>query len=301
MAKRWIFTVLLVIIGISYSCMGLKPIGMFASLQEQDAQTETEASSDTTETVENSQDGKIGVQVRSILNKVTPKKIQVSLTEKSNQILQAWTAQQSVHGVINVLQTADYGTLSVKPGEALAPYDSTHKVISFLYLIALWVIVFGKTVLSVSVPVICLVIVPIIIIINIIAIWKSNDKKGLHRIVIAAIITTLIVTVAVPVIMKISILADDYIFTKNVNEILALLEDSEKSAGGIYTDLQSGRKSNAVIQGHITFARKISNTTIKDSFYYLFIFVILYVLIPVFASIGLYKLSKFISRKILKK
>ena len=299
MAKRWIFTVLLVIVGIFYSCMGIKPAGVFASLQEQDAQTGTEASSGTAAGAGSSQGG-FGAQVKSILNKITPKNLQVSLTEKSNQVLKAWTAQQSVHGTINVLQTADYGALSVKPGEVLAPYDSTHKVISFLYLVALWVIVFGKTLLSFSVPVICLVIVPIIIIINIAALWKSGDKKGLHRILIAALVTTLIITAAVPAIMKISVLADDYIFNKNVNEILTSLEESEKGAGRINADLRSGKKSNAVIQGHITFTRRLSNTTIKDSFSYLLIFTILYVLVPVFASIGLCKLSKLISKKILR-
>jgi hypothetical protein len=284
--------------------MAVKPAGMFASLQDQDAKTETDAGSGAagrTGKAGSSQGGKLGEQIKSILGKITPKKIQISLTEKSNQVLKAWAAQQSVHGVINVLQTADHGALSVKPGEVLAPYNSNHKVISFLYLVALWVIVFGKTLLSFSVPVICLVIVPIIMIINIAALWKSGDKKGMHRIVIAAVVTTLIITIAVPVIMKISILADDYVFSKNVNEILTSLEESEKSAGRIHADLRGGKRSSAVIQGHITFARRLSNTVIKDSFSYLLVFTIIYILIPIFSGIGLYRLSKFISKKILGK
>jgi len=300
MAKRWIFTILLVLIGIFYSCMGLKPAGVFASLQEQETEAQAESSSGTGGRGRSSGGGTFGSQVKAIFSKISPKRIQLSLTEKSDQVLKAWTAQQSVHGVINVLQTADTGNLSVKPGEGLAPYNSTHKVISFLYLTALWVIIFGKTIVSFSVPVICLVIIPFIIIINIIALWKSKDKKNTHRILIAAIVTTLIISIAVPVIMKVSILVDDYVFAKTVNEITVSLEESEKGAGRIDADLRSGRRSNTAIQNHITVTKRLSNTVIKDSFAYLLIFTIIFILIPVFSGIGLYKLTKFSSRKILK-
>lgn len=296
MVKRIICTVILVIIGVFYSCMSVKPVGPFATLQEQDvqAQTGTVGSGGKTGSQE-------GGKLRALLDKLIPKRIQLSLTEKSNQILKAWTGQQSVHGVINVLQTADFGALSVKPGESLAPYDRTHKIFSFMFMIALGVIVFGKTLLSISIPVVCAVLIPIFIIYNIVALWKTKDVKGAHRIVIAAFVTSILITFAVPVVLKVSILLDDIVFSKHVNEIVVSLEDSQKSAGRIDADLRSGRRSSAAIQNHIVNTKKLSNTVVNDSFSYLLVFAILYILIPVFSGIGLYKFTRFLSKKILKK
>ena len=342
MAKRIVFTIILVIIVILYSCMALRPPGFVASLQDQDNTTAVQTrisnsgssgvvgvvgssnvtgiavssnaadSSSVSGSAGNSNINNENIEeniedaeekekfFKNVLTKINPKSIQLSLTEKSDQIFTVWEDQKSVHGVINVLQSAEAGNLSVKPGESLSPYNKTNNIVSGIFLFTLGIMVFLKTLLSLSVPVVFLVIIPIIIVINIVTLWKSK-VKGVHRVLIAAIVTSLIVSFAGPVVIKISILADDYIFSKNVNEIVASLEESASHADSIDVDLRSGRRNPAAIQNHITSIKSLSNNVVKDAFTYLLLFTIIFILIPVFSGIGLFKLTRLTSRKIMGK
>ncbi len=279
MVKRIIFTVLLIIVGISSFYIGLKPFGPILAWQD-NSRTETQTESK------------------------TGKSIQKSLTEKSEQILTVWAALRSVYGAVNVLQSAEARVVfvAVEPLESLSPFDKTLNRISNLFLFAYGVLVFEKILLSIFISIAFFILIPICVIVSISAIWKNKNavsqpnSKGTfpaHRIAIAAVLISLVIVFSLPVSLGVSTLLEEKILSDNVNNLVFSMGESEKAALKMENELRGLRRIGVTITEYILTAKNISNAAIKDTINYLMFFMLSNILIPALAFFGLYKITKY--------
>jgi len=286
MVKRIIFTALLVIIGVSSFYIGLKPFGPILAWQDRNNRTETETESK------------------------TGKSIQESLTGKSEQILTVWAALRSVYGAVNVLQSAEARVVfvAVEPLESLSPFDKTLNRISNLFLFAYGVLVFEKIFLSVFVSIAFFILIPVCVIVSISAIWKNknmapspNMKSGFqaHRIAIVSVLISLVVVFSLPVSLGVSTLLEEKILSDNVDNLVSSMEENEKAALKMESELRGLRRIGVTITDYILTAKKICNAVIKDTINYLMFFMISNILIPALAFFGLYKITKYSAKMIL--
>lgn len=286
MVKRIIFTALLIIIGVSSFYIGLKPFGPVLAWQDRNSETETETESK------------------------TGKSIQKSLTGKSEQILTVWAAVRSVYGAVNVLQSAEAKVVfvAVEPLESLAPFDKTLNRLSNLFLFAYSVLIFEKILLSVFISIAFFILIPVCVIVSISAIWKNknalsqsslNSVSRAHRIVIAAVLISLVIVFSLPVTLGVSVLLEEKILSDNVSSLVSSMDENEKNALKMESELRGLRRIGVTITNYILTAKNICNAVIKDTINYLMFFMISNILIPVLAIFGLYKITKYSVKMIL--
>jgi hypothetical protein len=271
MVKKIVFSILLILIGASSFYFGLRPLGPFISWQDQNSETE--------------------------------KGIQKSLTEKSEQILTVWIALKSVHGAVNVLQSADTGTIftSVEPLEILAPFDKNFSRISGLLLFALGFITFEKLLLAISVSVIFMIVIPVFIIFSVIKIWKNKDVKGIHRAAIVTVLISLVLPFVLPVSLGLSTIIEERLLANNVNDIISSVEYNEENAETMESELRGLRRVGITIMDYVSTARDICNEIFKDIVNFLILFFMAYIFIPIITIIGIYKIVRHSSKMILGK
>jgi len=271
MVKRIIFTIVLIIIGLSSFYIGLNPFGLLAAWQDQNSETE--------------------------------KGIQKSLSVKSEQVFEVWSDIKSIHGAVNVLQSTEVSSIYpvADPLEILVPLEKTLGRISVLFLVVLKILIFEKILLAISIPIVLMIVIPICILISVSIIWKNKDKKEPHRITISSFLISVVILFAIPGSLLLSTLVEDKILSNNVNGIVSSISENEENAAAMESELRGLRRVSVTIMNYVTSARDICNAVINDMVKFLVIFLMINILLPVFAVLGIYKITKYYSKMILAK
>jgi hypothetical protein len=298
MTKRIIFTGILALFGVSSFIIGLKPFGLMAAWQGKAKKTETEITEEAKPEVK--------VEKEEIVVEEKPKvdkSIQKLLTNKSEQILEVWSALKTVRSAVNVLQSVDAKAVFVvtNPVESIAPFDKMLNSLSRLFLFAYGVIVFEKTFLAISVSLIFMILIPLCVLITISIIWKNKDKKEPHKIVIVSVLISLVVLFAVPVSLKISAIIEEKALSENINSLVSSINENRENAVKLESELRALRRVATTIMNNVSNAKVICDTAIKDMNNYLMIFMIIHVLIPLLVVFGLYKITRFSIKMVMAK
>jgi len=304
MKKQIIFTAVLALFGISSFVIGLKPFGIIAAWQEKAKKTETEITKETE--VKKEVKPEVKVEKEEKAEEVKPKEdksIQKSLTNKSEQILEVWSALKTIRGTVNVLQSVDAKIIFVvtNPVESLAPFDKILNNISNLLQFAYGVLIFEKTFLAISITLIFMILIPLCVLITISILWRNKDKKEPYRIVIVSVLISIVVLFATPISLKLSAIIEEKALSENVNGIISSINENKENAVKLENELRGLRRVSAAIVNNVTKTKEISDTAIKDMINYFIFFVIIYILTPVLAVIGLYKITRFSAKIILKR
>jgi hypothetical protein len=302
MIKQYILIFLLIIICVFSIYIGLKPFGPIAAWQNTGDKAEAveEPAAKKAETkAEDDED--CDKKKKSV--SISWKSIHQSLNEKTDQFMKVWGTQKSVQGNVNILYTTDVRAVypAANPLEILAPTNTMLNKISTLFRWALTVLIFEKTLLAVSVPIVFLILIPICILISIYRLWAYRDKKNLHKIVIVSALICVIVSLAVPISLKMSTFVDEKVLSGSVNKVISSTEETEENAKKFNSDLRRFRRTEASINSYLSTSNDLSNAAVKDSINYLVIFLLVYILIPVLIFIVLYKLTRFSIKQIMKK
>jgi len=300
MIKQIIFTVLLTAVCVCSFYAGLKPFGPLSAWQGQNGKPETKTEEKISAKTQNEKKDEAEIKKSNAANW---KSIHESLGEKTDQLMKTWGILKSVNGTVNILYTTDVKAVYplANPLEALSPVNNTLNRISNLFRWALSSLIFEKIFLIISVSIVFLALIPICTLISIFQIWAYRDKKALHKIVIVSILICLVVSIAVPASLKLSVIFDEKILSKNVNNIVSSMEEIEKNAGNLNSELRRFRRTEASINSYLSTSRELSEAVIKDSTAYLVIFLMINLLIPVLIIVVLYKVTRFSIKKILKK
>jgi hypothetical protein len=234
------------------------------------------------------------------------KGVQKSLNKKSHQILDIWTTVKAMNGVINVLQSAQvrgnyFIEASVNPIEFLAPIDSIFKKISGMFLGAYSVIVFQKMLLSLSGFLIFILIIPICALVTIVILWTYKDKSKIHKIVIASILITLIIPFAIPFSIDTSSLLGNKILAKNINTLVATIEENGKTAIAMENDIVRSRRTGNSIINYMDRVKTLSETIIENAINYYIIFLFIFVVIPILTLLVIFFLTRYVVGLILGK
>jgi hypothetical protein len=300
MIKRILFTFLLLIICVFSFYTGLKPFGPLAAWQDQNEKpqvTEAETTAKASAKTEGDEDGEKDTKNKSW------KTIHQSFSEKTDQLMKVWGSVKSVYGTINILYTTDVKAVypAANPLEVLVPTNNIFNRISNLFRWALTALILEKTLLALSVSLVLLILIPICALISIYFVWTYKNEKKLYRVAIVSVLICLVILLAVPICLKLSTITDEKILSRNVNNIISSLEETEENAGKFNSELRRFRRTEASINSYLSTSNDLSNTVIKDSISYLQIFFMINILIPVLIFIILYKVTRFSIKLIMKK
>jgi len=100
--------------------------------------------------------------------------------------------------------------------------------------------------------------------------------------------------------MKISAIIEGAL-SENINSLVSSINENKEKAVKLESELRALRRVATTIMNNVSNAKAISDAAIKDMINYLIFFMIIYILIPVLAVIGLYKITKYSAKLILKK
>jgi hypothetical protein len=267
MIKRIIFTAVLLVIGAASVYFGNKPIGPLAAWQDQSSETER------------------GIQKR--------------LSDKSDQIINVWGNLNLAHGTINIMLSTDVKSVypAANPVDALIPINNILSKISGLFRFSLGTVSFEKMLLTVSVILIFVVLIPLCAIISIYHVWTSGEDKQL-KVVIAAALTGIALAIAIPAPLMLASIADNKIFNTNEDALIGSMEEINEKTAALDNELKRFRRTDAAITEYITSAKDISNAIIKVTTNYIIVFLMIYVLFPVLLIIVIYKAARFSAKKI---
>jgi len=232
------------------------------------------------------------------------KGVQKSLNERSHQILDIWNTMRSINGVVNVLQSAQmksnyFAEASVNTLEFLAPIDSVFNKISGLFLGAYSVIVFQKMLLSLSAFIIFILIIPICALITIIMLWTYKDRTKIQKVVIASVLITLIIPFAIPFSINTSSLLGNKVLAKNINTLVATIEENGKTANAMENDIIRSRRTGNSIIKYMDRVKTLSETIIENAINYYIIFLFIFIVIPILTLLLIFFLTRYVVRLIL--
>jgi Na+/melibiose symporter-like transporter len=204
---------------------------------------------------------------------------------------------------VNVLQSVDAKTVFVvtNPVESFAPYDKILNNISRSFQFSYGVIIFEKTFLAISVSLIFMILIPLCALITISIIWKNKDKKEPYRIVIVSVLISIVVLFAVPVSLKLSAIIEEKALSENLNSLVSSINENRENAVKLENELKGLRRAATTINNNISHAKVICDSAVKDMINYFIIFIIIYMLIPLLAVFGLYKITRFSIKMIMTK
>jgi hypothetical protein len=334
MNKKVVFTVVLVIIGLSSLVFGAVSFGLINLPQKQDILKKVEIKKNEKKIQEEKKLKKILEEKKNQEKKKTQKEktkqtikpinpkgpvaawlisdsekekgIQKALSEKSKQVAAVWTTLKAVNGVINVLQSVQIGgsaivEASVNPMEFLSPIDNVLDKISNLLLWAFGAIIFEKILLAISGYLVLLIIIPVCVIISIVTIWTSKDKSKINKVIIVSVLISLIMMFAIPVSFYISSFIEKTVLTNNVNKALSSITEKGNTAAKMEKELTGLRRIGSSVTNYLTNTKKLGSALIEDMINYFIIFVFTNVIIPILTIFGLFFLAKYSARMILKK
>ena len=291
MLKQIIFTAVLVIVLAFSFYAGLKPFGPLADWQDISIKHGSEPEKE------------IECEEECCQNPKKWRTIHDSLNDKTDQIMKVWGTLQSVQGNVNVLHTTDVKAVypNANPLEILVPINNSLTKVSGLFRWALSALVFERMLLVFSVYLVFLVLVPICALMGIYHIWTYKDKNNLHKVVIVSGMIILVISLVIPVSLKLSTITDEKLMIGSIEIILTSMEEIDKKNDELNSELRRFRRTEAAINGYLSTSRDLSDAVIKDAVKYLNIFLMINLLIPVILIILFYKLTRFYSKKILSK
>jgi len=303
-----VFTILFVLIGAGSLTFGLM------SCQTVNSE-KTVTASDNKDTKESNDKDKVAAELSSSRGKVasflipethSEKGVQKSLNKESHQVLDIWTTVKAMNGVINVLQSAQvkgnfFIEASVNPLEFLAPLDNIFKKISGMLFGAYSVIIFQKMLLSLSAFIIFILIIPICALVTIVILWTYKDKSKIQKIVIASVLITLIIIFAIPISINTSSLLGNKILAKNINTLVATIEENGKTAIAMEEDIIRSRRTGNSIINYMGRVKTLSETIIENTINYYIIFLFIFVIIPILTLLVIFFLTRYVVRLILGK
>ena len=231
--------------------------------------------------------------------------IQKTLTEKSKQILGIWATLKVINGVINVLQSAQIGgsffvEASVNPLEFLAPIDNVLDKISNLLLWALGAILFEKILLAISGYIVFLVVIPVCAVVAIVTVWTYKNRSNVHKVVMVSVLIGLIIPLAIPISFQVSTLLEKKILTNSVKNVISSIEEKNKTAESMEEEITGLRRIGKSIIGYMTNAKDLGNALIEDMINFFIIFIFTNIVIPILTIFGLYFLTKYFAKVILR-
>jgi len=301
MAKRIIFTVILLIIGSGSFFLGVYTFGLSNASQSKEVLPAAAEDNQIDAPVIRKKGPVISLLFPDL---ETEKGIQKELTEKSREVLGVWTVLKVINGVINVLQSAQVGgsffvEASINPLEFLSPVDNVLDKISNTLLWAFGAIIFEKILLAVSGYIVFLIVIPLCAIISIITLWTSKEKSRVHKIIIVSILISLIIPFAIPVSFQVSSLMENKILSNNVENLLASINDKNKTAESMEKDVTGMKKIGRNIINYMTNAKDLGNALIEDIINYFIIFIFTNIVIPILTIFGLFFLVRYFAKLIL--
>ena len=237
MNKRIIYTVVLVLIGCGSFFLGL----MSCETSGKKVQVEPQAGgAQGTQTTQGSGQGagdeeKKGSIASFFSGIISGISVQKTLTDKSVQILDVWTSLRTMNGVINTLQSAQvrsgfFSAGAVNPLEALAPLDYVLGKISGTLLGTYNTISFEKILLSMSIKIVLLIVIPLCALISIIILWTHKDKTKLHKVFIVSAMISVIIAIAIPASILFANLIDNTMVKGTINTLTADITEKGKTA-----------------------------------------------------------------------
>ncbi|MCL2758748.1 MAG: hypothetical protein FWD22_00840 [Treponema sp.] len=302
-SKYLIFTILLIVIGCGSLFFGLISCQSVNTQTAQDAKDPLSAQSGAQALLSRPRG-----PVSSFLvpEAVSEKGIQGALSGKSRQILDIWAVLKTMNGVINVLQSAQvrgnfFIESSVNPMEFLAPVDSVLNKVSDMLLWAYSAVTFEKILLSTFGLLAFILLIPLCILIAIVTLWTCKDKAKIHKIVIVTLLISFVIPLAIPASIHASSFLGDKIFAKNVNTLVASIEEKGKIAKTMEDDILRTRRTGNSIINFMPRARDLGNDIIGDVINYFIIFLFINIIIPILVMVIIFFLVRFTARIILNK
>jgi len=305
-----IFTILFILIGagsLTFGLMSCQSVNSAKTVTASD-NNENKGSQENKDKTEAVASPRPRGQVASFLIPETQsdKGVQKSLNQRSHQILDIWAAVKAMSGVINVLQSAQvkgnyFIEASVNPLEFLAPIDNIFKKISGMFFGAYSVIIFQKMLLSLSAFLIFILIIPICALVTIVILWTYKDRTKTLKIVIASVLITLIIIFAIPFSIDTSSLLGNKILAKNINTLVATIEENGKTAIAMEEDIVRSRKTGNSIINYMGRVKTLSETIIENAINYYIIFLFIFVVIPILTILVIFFLTRYVVRLILGK
>ncbi|WP_461255830.1 hypothetical protein [Treponema sp. R80B11-R83G3] len=312
-SKYLIFTILFILIGSGSLIFGLMSCQSVNNEKTQDVKEnkdtkDTKGNNDSKDKTASAVLPSPRGQVASFLIPETnsDKGVQKSLNKRSHQILDIWAAVKAMNGVINVLQSAQvkgnyFIEASVNPIEFLAPIDDAFKKLSGMFLGAYSVIVFQKMLLSLSAFLIFILIIPICALVTIVILWTYKDRTKIYRIVITSVLITLIIPFAIPFSVDTSSLLGNKILAKNINTLVATIEENGKTASSMEDDIVRSRRTGNSIIRYMDRVKTLSETIIENAINYYIIFLFIFIIIPILTLLVIFFLTRYVARLILGK
>jgi len=301
MAKRIIFTVILLIIGGGAFFLGVYTFGVANPSQDQDVLPAEKDGDDI--------DAPVIRNKGPVLSLLFPdmeaeKGVQKELTEKSREVLGVWAVLKVINGVINVLQSAQVGgsffvEASINPLQFLSPVDNVLDKLSNILLWALSAIIFEKILLAISGYIVFLIVIPLCALVSIITLWTSKEKSKVHKIIIVSVLISLIIPFAIPISFQVSTLLENKILTNNVGSLLESIQEKNKTAAGMEKDVTGLTRIGRNIINYMTNAKNLGNALIEDIINYFILFVFTNIVIPILTIIGLFFLVRYFAKLIL--
>jgi len=303
-----IFTILFILIGAGSLVFGLMSCQSVNKAKTQ-AANDNAGSNESSESKDKAADavlpGPRGQVASLLIPEVGSEKgVQKSLNKESHEILDIWTVVKAMNGVINVLQSAQvkgnyFAEASVNPLEFLAPIDSIFNKISGMLLGAYSVIVFQKILLSLSAFLIFILIIPICALVTIVILWTYKDRTKIQRIVIASLLITLIIPFAIPFSVDTSSLLGNKILAKNINTLVAAIEENGKTATAMENDIVHSRRTGNSIIKYMDRVKTLSETIMENVINYYIIFLFIFIVIPILTLLLIIFLTRYVARLIL--
>jgi len=304
MRKRVIFTVVLVVVGVGSIIFG-SMLFRYDVPKSQDSQTEKKDEKEAP--VKKRKSPVVSFLIPDVEAKddESSNSVQKTLTEKSRQVLSVWATLKVINGVVNVLQSAQVGgsffvEASINPLEILAPIDNILDKISNLLLWAFGAIIFEKILLSISGYMAFLVVIPICVIVSIITLWTYKEKNKVHKIVVVSVLISLIIPFAIPLSFQISTIMEKKILSNSVKNVVSSIEEKNKAAESMEKEITGLRRIGKSIIGYMSNVKNLSNALIEDMINYLIIFIFTNLVIPLLTIFGLYFLTKYFAKLILR-
>jgi len=312
MLKQIIFTIVLVLIGCGSFIFGFMVCMPVKNPQAEDIQqTQAVLEIQTTQTIQTAQatqgdqtaredTQEIVVKPRVSITSIffpdleSQRGLQKSLTGKKEQVLSVWETLRTANGIVNIL-------LSVQAagGESLSPVNNIMNKLSNKLSFAFSLILFWKILVTLSSYLVFLFVIPVCALITIIVIWTYKDRKRVHRIVIVSVLISLIVPFAIPASFKLSTLMDNHILSKNINGLVASIDEKRELADTMERSVLTARRQGASIVNFIGNARTLNNALIEDITNYFVVFIFVYLVTPILFLLVLFFITRYVVKLIL--
>jgi len=303
-SKYIIFTILLLLIGCGSFLFGLISCQTANSAAVKEPQASGSAQQETQTSILPRTRGAVSTLLIPEIS--SEKGVQKPLFDKSHQIIGVWNSVRTVCGVINVMQSAQvrgnfFIESAVNPVDFLTPSGNSLDRISGMLLGAFSAAAFQKVLLSVSGYLAFIILIPLCVLITLIILWTYKDKTKLHRIFITSVLISVIIPFAVPASIQVSSLLGNKVMAKEINTLVASIEEKGKTAKVMEDDITRTRRTGNSIINYMPRVRDLSEAIADDAIKYYIIFLFVNIIFPILTLILIFFLTLYGTRMIMSK